>query len=391
MDSPRGRIDLFRALSDGRLRATPAVAEHFDRCLGCMACMTACPSGVRYDHVIEAARVRVERDLRRDAADRLFRGLLFALFPRPRRLQAAAVLLWLARVSGVQWLIRRTRALRAFPRLAALESLAPRLALRDALAPLPRRVAARGERRLRAGLVGGCVQRVFFRNVNEATLRVLAAEGVEVVVPAGQGCCGALSIHAGREAEARRMARDLVQRFEVEELDVVVVNSAGCGSHLKDLPHLFAEDAEWLPRARAFAMKVRDVAEVLAALPPRAPRGPLRTRVAYHSPCHLAHAQRAGEAPRAMLRTIPGLELVEVADGEQCCGAAGIYNLVEPDSAALVGARKAEAVRATGAPLLASANPGCTLQIQRLLGPGRVEAAHPIELLDRAITAARGE
>ena len=391
MDSPRGRIDLFRALSDGRLRMSPSVAEHFDRCLGCMACVTACPSGVRYDHVIDAARVRVEREHPRGPADRAFRGLLFAIFPWPGRLRAVAAVLWLLRVTGLQRLLRRVGLLRVFPRLAALEALAPPVAFADVTATLPARVAAEGERRLRAGLLTGCVQRVFFRNVNEATLRVLAAEGVEVVVPAGQGCCGALSIHAGREEESRRMAVDLLDRFEREPLDVVVSNAAGCGAHLKDLPRLFPDDPALRARAEAFAAKVRDVAEVLAALTPRAPRAPLRSRIAYHSPCHLTHAQRTGEAPRAMLRTIPGLELVEIADGDQCCGAAGIYNLVEPQSAGQVGRRKADAVLATHAPLLASANPGCTLQIQRLLDErgASVEAAHPIEILDRAIAAAR--
>jgi glycolate oxidase iron-sulfur subunit len=226
--------------------------------------------------------------------------------------------------------------------------------------------------------------------VNAATLRVLAAEGVEVVVPGGQGCCGALSLHAGRDDEARRLARALVERFEREALDVIVVNAAGCGSHLKEFSHLFADDPAFLPRARAFEAKVRDATELLASLPARAPRGPIVARVAYHSPCHLGHAQRVNEPPRALLRAIPGLELVEVPDGDQCCGSAGVYNLVEPASAEQIGRRKAAAVRSTGAAVLASANPGCTLHITRLLAEGGapIEAAHPIELLDRSIAAA---
>jgi glycolate oxidase iron-sulfur subunit len=235
------------------------------------------------------------------------------------------------------------------------------------------------------------VQRVFFSSVNDATIRVLAAEGVEVVVPAGQGCCGALSVHAGRAAEARRLARALVEAFERDPVDVVVVNAAGCGSHLKDLAHVFADDPAFLPRARVFAAKVRDVSELLASLPARAPRAPLRARVAYHSPCHLGHAQQIQDAPRKLLRAIPGLELVEVPDGDQCCGSAGIYNLVEPRSADEVGRRKAEAVLSTKAVLLASANPGCSLQIRRMLEErgATVEAAHPVEILDRAIRGAR--
>ena len=390
MDSPRGRIDLFRALEDGRVAMSPAVAEHFDRCLGCMACVTACPSGVRYDHVIDRARERVEREYPRAAADRLWRSAVFALFTRPAMLRLAALLLWLGRITGLRWVARRLGLLRPFPRLDAMDALAPPVTWANVSASLPGRTAATGERRLKAALLGGCVQRVFFPNVNGATLRVLVAEGVEVIVPEGQGCCGALSVHAGRHEEALRLARDLVERFEREPVDVVAVNAAGCGSHLKDLAHLFADDAEFLPRARAFAAKVRDVSEIVAMLPPRATRHPLRARVAYHSPCHLGHAQRLQDPPRALLRAIPSVELVEVPDGEQCCGSAGVYNLIEPASADEIGRRKAEAVASTRASLVASANPGCSLQIRRMLAERGtvIEAAHPIEILDRSL---RGE
>ncbi len=387
MDSPRGRIDLFRAVEDGKVAMSPAVAAHFDRCLGCMACMTACPSGVRYDHVIDRARVLVEERHPRRAADRAWRTLVFALFTRPWLLRIAAVGLWVFRVTRLQALARRLGLQRVSRRIAAMDALAPPMRAAEVFETLPRVTAAKGERRLRAGLVGGCVQRVFFPNVNGATVRVLAAEGIEVVVPPGQGCCGALSVHAGRAEEARRLARALVEAFEKEQVDVVVVNAAGCGSHLKDLAHVFADDPEFLPRARAFAAKVRDVSELLASLPQRAPRAPLRARVAYHSPCHLGHAQRITEAPRALLRAIPGLELVEVPDGDQCCGSAGVYNLLEPASAEAIGDRKADAVLSTKATILASANPGCSLQIRRMLEEkgAAVEAAHPIEILDRAI------
>lgn len=386
MDSPRGRIDLFRALEAGRVEMGPTVALHFDRCLGCLGCLPVCPSGVRYDHVIEAARARVEREHPRGLADRLHRELVFALFPHPRRLRVAAVFLWLSRATRLTALLRAIGVFRLSRRLDQLERLAPPIRFRQLLARLPRRTEARGARRLRAGLLGGCVQRVFFPQVNEATIRVLAAEGIDVVVPSGQGCCGALSLHGGRPEEARRMARALVERFEREAIDVVVVNAAGCGSHLKDLAHLFEGDA-FLPRARAFAERIRDVNELLDSVPARAPRAPLRARVAYHSPCHLGHGQGITEAPRRLLRTIPGLELVEIPDGDQCCGSAGIYNLVQPESADEIGRRKAAAILSTRATLLASANPGCTLHVTRLLREGgtEIEAAHPIELLDRAI------
>jgi glycolate oxidase iron-sulfur subunit len=253
---------------------------------------------------------------------------------------------------------------------------------------LPTRVPATGPARARVGLVAGCVQRVFFPEVNAATIRVLAAEGCEVQVPPGQGCCGALSMHSGREEESKRMARGLMERFERNPVDTVVINAAGCGSHLKDYGRLFQNEPGWSERARAFSAKVKDVHEFLAGLgPPRAPRHPIRARVAYHDACHLVHAQRIRSQPRALLRSIPELELVDVADGEQCCGSAGTYNLMQPESADEVGQRKVEAVLRTRADLLASGNPGCTLHIQRLLKARglALRAAHPVEILDASI------
>jgi glycolate oxidase iron-sulfur subunit len=390
MDSPRGRIDLLRSVRDGALAMDGEVALHLDRCLGCMACLGACPSGVRYDRIIEAARAEREHAVPRGLLDRLHRAVLFALFPYPARLRVAAFLLLLYARSGLQWLLRATGLLRLLSRrLATLDALVPRLGWASLAPGLPATLPARGERRCRVGLVTGCVQGVFFPGVNAATARVLAAEGCEVVVPPGQGCCGALSAHAGRLEEARRLVRALVERFEAVELDLVVINSAGCGSHLKDCERLFEGDT-FQPRAAAFAKKVRDVNELVASLPPRAVRHPLQARVAYHSPCHLGHAQRITAPPRALLRAIPGLELVEIPDGDQCCGSAGIYNLVQPASADQIGARKAEAVLSTGARFLASANPGCTLHIQRQLRErgATVRAAQPIEILDASIRGA---
>jgi glycolate oxidase iron-sulfur subunit len=392
MDSPRGRIDLARAVGEGRQALGPSVIRHLDTCLGCLACLAACPSGVRYDVVIEEAKAGVERAGVRPVGDRLHRALLFALFPYPARLRVAALLLWLWRVTGLQWALRRSGLLRlASRRLAQLEALAPRVTWRHLASRLPSRVPAEGERRARVGLLGGCVQRVFFPGVNEATLRVLAAEGCEVVVPPGQGCCGALSAHAGRQEEAARMARALVETFEAAGVETVVVNAAGCGSHLKDLDLLFRGDPAFAARAAAFSRKVRDVSEFLAALGPVAPRGPYPVRVAYHSSCHLGHAQGITRQPRELLRAVPGLDLVEIPSGDECCGSAGIYNLVQAESADEIGRRKAAAVLATGAPVVAAANPGCTLHIQKMLRERgeAVEAAHPVEILDASIRAGR--
>lgn len=389
MDSPRGRIDLMRGLAEGKLEWTDSVATHFDRCLGCMACVTACPSGVRYDVLIEQTRARLEEKHPRGVLDRLYRNMIFALLPYPRRLRALAAGLSVYSATGLQRLVRASGLLRVLPaRVAQLDALMPTLGREHLADNLPAQVAAAGPRRARVALVAGCVQRVLFPGVNDATLRVLAAEGCDVVLPAGQGCCGALSLHAGREHEALAFGRDLIARFErAGPLDAILVNAAGCGSSLKDYGRLFAGDPAWAARAAAFAAKVKDVTEFLAALGPAAPRHPLAGRIAYHDPCHLAHAQGVREAPRSLLRGIPGLELVEIPDGDQCCGSAGIYNMVQPESSNEIGVRKADNVLKTGAPFLASANPGCTLQIGKVLRErGKaLAAAHPIEILDASI------
>jgi glycolate oxidase iron-sulfur subunit len=388
MDSPRGRIDLMRGLAEGSLGFTETVVAHFDRCLGCMGCVTACPSGVRYDVLIEQTRAAIEKNYRRPFLDRLYRSFLFFLFPHPERLKVVASFLRIYAGSGLQRLVRGSGLLRHLPeRLAQLDSLMPARSLSKESAEPPERTAALGRTRATVGLLAGCVQRVFFPEVNAATVRALSAEGCAVVVPAGQGCCGALSMHAGREEEALDFARKLIRRFEGETLDAIVVNAAGCGSNLKDYARLFAGDPDWAPRAVAFSAKVRDVSEFLARIGPAAPRHPVPLRVAYHDACHLAHAQGIREEPRTLLRGIPGLELLEIPEGDQCCGSAGIYNLTEPASADEIGARKADNVLSTRPDLIASANPGCTLQIQKILRERGIElsAAHPIEILDASL------
>lgn len=394
MDSPRGRIDLMKGVAEGALALDATVAGHFDACLGCMACVTACPSGVRYDLLIESTRATRETCLPRAPLDRAFRELVFALFPYPARLRALLLPLALYVKSGLQALVRRSGLWRRLPpRLRQLEALTPALPPPAQRRPLPVFTPARaGAPRAGVALVAGCVQRVFFPNVNAATVRVLAAEQCDVAVPARQGCCGALSLHAGRLAEAQRFARALIPRFDFDRLDAIVVNAAGCGSCLKEYGELLADDPRWAEPARRFASKVRDVNEFLATLEPRAPRAPLRERVAYHDACHLAHAQRVRSQPRMLLRTIPELELLEIPQGDACCGSAGTYNLFEPEAAREIGERKVDNVVRVAAQRLISANPGCTLQIQSILRERglALRAAHPIEVLDEAITAACG-
>ena len=389
MDSPRGRIHLLNQLLDGA-PLTEAAAVHFDRCLGCMACMTACPSGVQYDQLIEAARVRTEQAHespagigKRAARDRAARAVIFALFPYPRRLRTAIGPLRLLQRTGLD---RRLAASSLPARISPTLDAALRLAPPPASGVgLPERVPARGQRRAVVGMLTGCVQSVFFPRVNSATARVLAAEGCDVVIPRHQGCCGALSLHSGREKEAARLAATTIETFARAGVDAIVVNSAGCGSAMKEYDRLVPD------LAGALAGKVRDFSEFLTELGPVASRHPLRRggaiRTAYHDACHLGHAQRITRQPRELLRAIPGLELVELADAGTCCGSAGVYNLLQPSAAAELGERKADAVLASGASLLVSANPGCTLQISATLAArGQwIAVAHTAEILDASI------
>jgi glycolate oxidase iron-sulfur subunit len=388
MDSPRGRIYLMKLGVEGRAAMNDTYVRHFDQCLGCMACVTACPSGVQYDKLIEATRPQIERHYRRAPADRLFRRLLLAVLAHPGRLRVAAGPLWAYQASGARSLARRSGLLGRLPaRIQAAEALLPPITTAGLRARAPRRVAARGPQRRRVGLLLGCVQRVFFADVNAATARVLAAEGCEVIIPPQQGCCGALPAHAGQEAAAQALARRAIDAFEAARVDTIVINAAGCGSAMKEYGHLLRDDPAYADRARAFSAKCRDIMEVLAELEPRAPRHPLPLTVAYHDACHLQHAQGVRAQPRAALAAIPGLEVVEIAEAALCCGSAGIYNLVEPGPALELGDRKARNVIATGAQALAAGNPGCLLQIMNALQRAGhpLPAVHTVELVDASI------
>jgi glycolate oxidase iron-sulfur subunit len=352
MDSPRGRIHLLTQVLDGA-PLTDAAASHFDTCLGCMACMTACPSGVRYDSLLEAAREMTASGSLRERA-------IFSVFPYPRRLRALSLPLRALQRAGI-----------SPPRLPGFLGQALRLA--PPVPPpvrLPARIPARGQRRAVVGLLTGCVQSVFFPQVNAATARVLAMEGCDVIVPPSQGCCGALSAHSGRHSEASRMSSQVASVFARAGVDAIVVNSAGCGSYLKSV-----------------TSDVVDFSEFLVSLGPVAERHPLPVTAAYHDACHLLHAQRISSEPRALLRSIPSLSVVELSDAGTCCGSAGVYNLLQPSAAAELGARKATSVIESGASLLISANPGCSLQIlASLRDQGRsVRVAHPAQVLDASL------
>jgi glycolate oxidase iron-sulfur subunit len=383
MDSPRGRIYLMDLAANGEITLDGPFTEHIDACLGCMACVTACPSGVQYDRLLESVRPQIERNVRRRTTDRLFRDAIFALFPYRRRLRAAAL------PGALYQRLRRVPAIARLAaklpeRFAAMEALLPPVTVREAFSRLPVFTPAGTDRRGRVALLSGCVQDVFFHRVNEATVRVLAAEGYDVVVPRDQRCCGALELHAGREDAALGRARRTIARFEPLDVDVIVTNVAGCGSSMKEYGHLLAEDPEWAQRAAAFSARVRDVHEVLADGDPQAPRHAVPGRVAYHDACHLGHAQRVREQPRAVLRSVPGVELVDLPEAALCCGSAGIYNLLAPEAAGELGARKAANVRSVRPDVVVTANPGCLLQIGKHLG-GELPLLHPVQLLDASI------
>ena len=375
MDSPRGRIYLMRAAAEGRVGLSRTFQRHLDLCLGCRACETACPSGVRFGSLLEATRAELRR-AGPPTKHRLLQAFVFSVFPEPARLGAALALFKLYKRSGLRALVQATGVLRRLPRLAAIEGL-----LEDvpAAAPLPEFVSARGRVVGRVGLLTGCVQRHLYPGVNRDTARLLALAGFEVVIPKSQGCCGALELHAGRAGAHASRARALAAAFP-DDLDFVVTNAAGCGATMKEYGHR-------IPELARFATRVRDVTEVLAGAD--LPLGPLDLTVTYHDACHLAHGQRVRQEPRQLLCRIPGLRLVELADSDLCCGSAGIYNLLEPGVARELLERKLARIVETGARVVAAANPGCLLQIawgcrQRGLD---VTLVHPVELLARAVDA----
>jgi glycolate oxidase iron-sulfur subunit len=381
MDSPRGRIVLMRVGHEPGATFSDDMRIHFDRCLGCMACVTACPSGVRYDRLIEQVRPQLERHVPRRFRERLFTRAVLGTFTRPGRVRALVPLLALQRGLRLGGLLRRV----PLRRVRALVSLAPSTRLSDAFRRLPEvtpastTVQARG----RIAFMQGCIQRALFGDVNAATVRVLAAEGYTVHSPRQPRCCGALPLHSGAEPPALELAKATIAAYE--RFETIAVNVAGCGSAMKEYGGLLADDPLWADRARAFSAKVRDVHELLASAPAQAKRHPLALTVAYHDACHLAHAQRIRNQPRDLLRSIPGLSLVEPAEWELCCGSAGIYNITQPEAAETLGRRKVANLLSTGATVIAAANPGCAMQIAAHAPRGAVRVFHPMTLLDHSI------
>ena len=394
MDSPRGRIYMIKKAADGDAPLDSRFRLHMDNCLGCMACMTACPSGVEYNKLIEPTRAQIERKLPRSLGERLFRRLIFATFPHPERLRLLALPLLVYQKSGLRALVRTTGITKLLSkRMAAMEALLPNVPS-DPFRRLPAQVSPKSAPRRRVGMLSGCVQQVFFSHVNAATARVLAAEGCEVVIPEEQGCCGALMVHSGLEKDAIVLAKRMIAIFEKANVDTIVINSAGCGSTMKEYGHLLYDDPQWAGRAAEFSAKCKDISEILCEMEPQAKRHPLKLRTAYHDACHLQHAQGVREQPRRLLSGIPELEVAEIPEGSLCCGSAGVYNLLNPDTANELGDRKVTNLLATGAEAVLSANPGCLLQLMnglRRRGMKEMPAFHMVELLDASIRGASAE
>ena len=394
MDSPRGRIYLMDAINEGEASIDNTTSQHFDSCLGCLACVTTCPSGVQYDRLLAATRPQIERNQTRSLPDRLIRTLIFNLFPYPNRLRTFLPPLWLYQKSGLQQLVRNTGLLKKLaPRLAAMEAILPKITTFSAYDNLPEVIPAQGEKRYRVGMILGCVQRLFFSPVNEATARVLTANGCEVVIPRSQGCCAALPAHQGQEAQAQALARQMIDSFIDKDLDAIIINAAGCGHTLKEYGHILADDPEYKEKAEKFSSQVKDVQEFLAGIELTAELHPLASEeltLVYQDACHLLHGQKISVQPRQVLKKIPGVRLREPIDASLCCGSAGIYNMLQPETADELGRQKAANLINTGASVIASPNPGCSLQIQKHLDlkGSQVKLLHPVELLDRSI---RGE
>ena len=392
MDSPRGRIYLIRQVDEGKIGFTGAFVDHMYKCLVCRACETACPSGVQFGSIMERARGQIERHWRRPWSSRLARWAGYRVVLRhPAVLRAVVTLIGLYQRSGFQWLMRKSRLLRLLGRETAVrESLLPEVPPASQRRPLPVLTPAKGGRRGQVALLAGCIMQEVFQATNRATIRVLAENGWDVVVPRDQGCCGALHVHEGELEEGKRLARRDVAAFEATGADYVVVNAAGCGSVMKEWGELLEHDPEWAERAKALSAKVRDVSEVLAAHGPlRGRLGRLDLTVAYHDACHLAHGQKVRQDPRAILKAVPGLTLKEIRESDWCCGSAGVYNVVHADLAMRILDRKMSRIGEVKADVLATGNPGCIIQIRMgLERAGLVmTVVHPVDLLARAYEA----
>jgi glycolate oxidase iron-sulfur subunit len=389
-DSPRGRIRQMVLVDEGRLPLAESFVRHIDQCLDCRACETACPAGVEYGKLVEAARAQIEQNYRRPLSSRLARSLVYRhLLPFPRRIAFMARVARIYQESGLKTLARSSGLLRLFG-LADRERLMPAIEKEFFFSRLGKTFAARGERRARVALFAGCISQVSFAALHEATIRVLTANGCEVIVPDGQLCCGALPAHAGVRDIARQLARVNMDVFLREDFDAVITNAAGCGSTLKEYDQLFSADDPAHEKAEEFRGRMRDATEFLDGLGLIAPLREVRMRVTYQDSCHLAHGQKIREAPRRLIRAVPGIELTEMRLSDNCCGSAGVYNVTQTQTSLELLAEKMHCAAETGAPVIVTANPGCMLQMRagsEIHKTGQ-QVLHVMELLDQALAEA---
>jgi glycolate oxidase iron-sulfur subunit len=386
-DSPRGRIRQMQLVDEGQMALGAGFVTHIDRCLDCRACETACPSGVEYGKLVEGARAQIEQHYRRRLRSRVARDLVYRrLLPYPRRIAAAARLLRVYQRWGLAALARGAGLLKVLS-LQDRERLLPKIDSEFFFSDLGKTFPARGPRRARVALFAGCVAQVTFSELNRATIRVLQANGCEVVVPAGQVCCGALPAHAGMRDVARILARKNFVAFPEDGFDATITNAAGCGSTLKEYSHLFSQPGRDHDQAARFGSKMRDVTEFLAEIGLRAPMQNVPLRVTYQDSCHLAHGQKIREAPRKLIRAVPGVEFVEMRLADQCCGSAGVYNVTETEASLELLALKMDLAQQTHVDAIVTANPGCILQLRAgsAIHKTQHEVLHVVELLDRAM------
>jgi len=387
MDSPRGRVHYMIQAAEGAMPIGPAYVKHLELCLACRACESSCPSGVPYGRLIEAARELIERTVRRPWRARLARWFLLEhLMVSPFWLRLAGTLLYLYQASGIQKLLRSSGVLKGLGALGELERLAPVMERPFFYRHIGKTFPAEGQRRHRVAFLAGCVANVCMARLNEATIRVLQKNGCEVEVPAGQTCCGALHVHLGLREQARRLARRNLEVFLEGGYDAIITNAAGCGSTMKEYPELFEGDAAGRERAERFARLTKDVSEFLASIELNRALRPLPLTVTYQDSCHLAHGQKIRQAPRQLLAAVPELRFKEMPLADMCCGSAGVYNAVHREMAASILGKKLDCAESTGAEVIATANPGCLLQLRAGVAArgNRQRVVHVVELLDEA-------
>jgi glycolate oxidase iron-sulfur subunit len=385
MDSPRGRIYQMAQVSSGAAAISPSYIEHIELCLACRGCETACPSGVKYGRLVEAARAEIEANIRRPWPARWLRSLVFRrLLPSRLNLGIVGAAMYLYQASGLQWLVRMLGFLPS--RIREMESLAPEIETPFFFGYYGKVLPAEGERRYRIAFLAGCIANISFARLNEATVRVLQKNGCEVSIPDMQTCCGALHVHAGLREDARKLARRNIDALIDGRYDAIVTNAGGCGSTLKEYGELLEHDPAYAEKALRFSAQVKDVSEFLASTELNPEMQALPITVTYQDSCHLAHGQKIRSAPRKLLNSVPGLQLKEMALSDLCCGSAGIYNVVHTNMALALLRKKMDLVNATGAPVIVTANPGCMLQLRagvRKFGRGQ-RVAHVVEILDEA-------